>query len=128
MANGKYINIDFPFKESPQGFYVNLNADTQKAIKADLMHLLLTRKGQRIYNPDFGTNLMKYIFEPNDSLTLESVKNEVNASVNKYLPKLKVINLSVTQSTTNEYVATIRIDYVITEDVFEILDYAIINV
>jgi phage baseplate assembly protein W len=128
MANGKYINIDFPFKESPQGFYVNLNADTQKAIKADLMHLLLTRKGQRIYNPDFGTNLMQYIFEPNDSLTLESVKNEVNASVNKYLPKLKVINLSVTQSTTNEYVATIRIDYVITEDVFEILDYAIINV
>jgi hypothetical protein len=128
MANGKFINIDFPFKESPQGFYVNLNADTQKAIKADLMHLLLTRKGQRIYNPDFGTNLMQYIFEPNDSLTLESVKNEVNASVNKYLPKLKVINLSVTQSTTNEYVATIRIDYVITEDVFEILDYAIINV
>jgi len=46
MAKGKYINIDYPFKNSPQGFFLNLNSTDQKAIKADLMHLLLTTKGQ----------------------------------------------------------------------------------
>ena len=25
MANGRYINIDFPFKNSPKGFFLNLN-------------------------------------------------------------------------------------------------------
>lgn len=59
----RYINIDFPFKNSPKGFFLNLNDNDQRAIKADLMHLLLTRKGQRLYNPNFGTDLLRYIFE-----------------------------------------------------------------
>jgi len=128
MAAGKYINIDFPFKNSPKGFFLNLNSDSQRAIKADLMHLLLTRKGQRLYNPDFGTNLLQYIFEPNDTTTLTDIKNEVINSVKKYLPKLNVKEITVTPNEDNEYVATIRLDYTITDDAFEIADFVIINV
>ena len=124
----KYINIDFPFKDSPKGFFLNLNDNDQRAIKADLMHLLLTRKGQRLYNPNFGTDLLRYIFEPNHDLTLEAIKEEVTISVKKYLPNLIVKSLSVTQSVDNEYAATIRMDYAITDDVFEINDFVIINV
>ena len=128
MANGKYINIDFPFKDSPQGFFLNINSSDQRAIKADLMHLLLTRKGQRLYNPNFGTDLLKFIFEPNDTLTLDAVKEEVTASVKKYLPKLTIKNISVTQSNESEYAAVIRVDYIITDDVFDMNDFVIINV
>ena len=66
MAN-RYININYPFKDSPKGFFLDLNSDDASAIKADLMHLVLTRKGQRLYNPDFGTDLLKFIFEPQNS-------------------------------------------------------------
>ena len=128
MADGKYINIDFPFKNSPEGFFLNLNSDDQRAVKADLMHLLLTRKGQRLYNPDFGTNLIKYIFEPNDFITLQDIREEVISSVKKYLPKLNVVDITVTPNEDNEYVATIRLDYTITDDVFEISDFVIIKV
>lgn len=128
MASGKYINIDYPFKNSPQGFFLNLNSDDQRAIKADLMHLLLTRKGQRLYNPDFGTNLMAYIFEPNDSLTLQSIKEEVTNSVRKYLPKLVINNISVTPSEDSEYAAVVRVDYTVTDDVFNVVDFIIINI
>lgn len=127
MAAGKYINIDYPFKNSPQGFFLNLNTTDAAAIKADLMHLLLTRKGQRLYNPDFGTNLMAYIFEPNDNLTLESIKDEVSNSVRKYLPKLVIKNISVTPSEDSEYAAVIRVDYTVTDDVFNVVDFIIIN-
>lgn len=125
---GKYINIDFPFKNSPKGFFLNLNDNNQRAIKADLMHLLLTRKGQRLYNPNFGTDLLRFIFEPNDDLTLEGIKEEVAASVNKYIPNLIIKDLKVTPSEDSEYAATIRMDYAITDDVFEINDFVIINV
>lgn len=124
----RFINIDFPFKNSPKGFFLNLNDNDQRAIKADLMHLLLTRKGQRLYNPNFGTDLLRYIFEPNHDLTLEAIKDEVTTSVKKYLPNLIVKNLTVTQSEDSEYAATIRMDYAITDDVFEINDFVIINV
>ncbi len=128
MANPRFINIDYPFKNSPEGFFLNLNSDNQRAIKADLMHLLLTRKGQRLYNPDFGTDLLKFIFQPNDSLTLDDIKQEVKNSVKKYLPKLMINNITVTPNEKNDYVATIRIDYKITDDVFDIVDFVIIEV
>jgi len=128
MAAKKFINIDYPFKESGDGFFINLNSTDDKAIKADLMHLLLTRKGQRLYNPNFGTDLLKFIFEPNDNLTLNNVKDEVKASVKKYLPNLSVTDISVTQSPDSDYAAVIRVDYKVTSDVFESNDFVIINV
>jgi uncharacterized protein len=128
MASSKYINIDYPFKNSPDGFFLNLNANDQKGIKADLMHLLLTRKGQRLYNPDFGTDLLKYIFEPNDNKTLADITESVKTTVKKYLPNLTITNLTVTPSNDSDYAAVITLEYTITDNVFDIVDYVIIKV
>lgn len=128
MASTRYINIDYPFKDSPDGFFLNLNSNDQRAIKADLLHLLLTMKGQRLYNPDFGTDLLRYIFEPNDSKNLSDIKDSVSTSVKKYLPNLTITSLTVTPSPDSEYAAVIQINYTISEDVFDIEDFVIINV
>lgn len=124
----KYININYPFKDSPKGFFLDLNADDASAIKADLMHLILTRKGQRLYNPDFGTDLLKFIFEPNDSLTLAGIKSEISTVVKLYLPKLKIEEISVVESEESEYAAVVTIKYTITDDVFTTEDLVIINI
>lgn len=123
----KNININYPFKNSVKGFYLDLTTDENSAIKADLMHLILTRKGQRLYNPDFGTDLLRFIFEPNDDLTLGMIKEQITTVVKKYLPKLQINNIVVEKSNQNEYVATLRIDYTITEEVFTNTDFVIIN-
>lgn len=128
MANGKYINITYPFKNSPKGFFLDLTTTDNQAIKSDLMHLILTRKGQRLYNPDFGTNILRFIFEPNDNLTFSEIKQEITDVVKKYLPNLQINEISVTESTENEYVAVLRIDYSITDDVFTTTDFVIINI
>jgi uncharacterized protein len=128
MANKKYININYPFKNSLDGFFLDLNSTDNSAIKADLMHLLLTRKGQRLYNPDFGTDLLRFIFEPNDTITLGEIKEEITNTVKKFLPKLSINEISVTYNDDSEYAATIRVDYVVTDDVFDITDFIIINV
>jgi phage baseplate assembly protein W len=128
MANGKYININYPFKDSRKGFFLDLNSDENAAIKADLMHLILTRRGQRLYNPDFGTDLLKFIFEPEDGMTLSAIKEEITFVVKKYLPKLKITEIIVEQSTASEYAAFVRIDYTITDDVFSMSDFVIINI
>ena len=128
MANGRFININYPFKDSGKGFFLDLNSDPNAAIKADLMHLILTRKGQRLYNPEFGTDLLKYIFEPEDGLTLGGVRDEINTVVKKYLPNLKINSLTVDQSTESDYAAVVRLDYTITNDVFNVSDFVIINI
>lgn len=124
----KYININYPFKDSNKGFFLDLNSDDQAAIKADLMHLILTRKGQRLYLPDFGTDLLKFIFEPEDGMTLGNIKEEITTVVKKYLPKLQIKKISVDQSTESEYAAVVRLDYSISDDVFTTTDFVIINI
>jgi phage baseplate assembly protein W len=128
MAKQKFININYPFKDSDRGFFIDLNNTDEKAIKADLMHLILTRKGQRLYKPNFGTNLLQFIFEPNDNQTLQGIKDEITDAIKKYLPKLQVDEIQVNQSTESEYLAVVRIDYTITDDVFDVKDFAIIYI
>jgi phage baseplate assembly protein W len=123
----RYININFPFFDSNNGFFLDLTRDDAQAIRADLMHLLLTRKGERFYNPEFGTNLLKYLYEPNDSRTYSDIKFELKETVRKYIPNLNIDEIEINPSETNEYKANIRIDYTITEDVFKQSDFLIIN-
>ena len=125
--NYKFINIDFPFQESKEGFFLNLNNVDAKAIRADLMHLLLTRKGERFYNPEFGTDLMRFIFEPNDNLTYSDIKLDIQTTVKKYIPSLNVDNITVTANPDNESKADVLIDYTITDDVFQESDFIIIT-
>lgn len=124
----KYININYPFKDSHQGFFIDLTSDDRAAVKADLMHLILTIKGQRLYNPDFGTNLIRFIFQPEDGLTFDGIREEITTQVKKYLPNLNVVNIGVDQSSESEYAAVIRLDYTITDDVFTTSDFVIINI
>lgn len=124
----KYINIRYPFQDSKKGFFLELNVTSEDAIKSDLLHLILTRKGQRFYKPDFGTDLLQFIFEPNDSITLSKIKEQITTVVKKYLPKLQINKINVDQSPESEYAAVVRLDYTITDDVFSVDDFVIINI
>lgn len=128
MANGKYININYPFKDSKNGFFLDLTDQDNQAIKADLLHLILTRRGQRLYNPDFGTDLLRFIFEPNDALTLQGIKDEITTVVKKFLPKLQLDDIIIEQSTESEYAAVVTISYTVTDDVFESSDTVVIKI
>lgn len=127
MATGRFININFPFKDSRQGFFLDLNKTDNEAIKADLLHLLLTRKGQRLYLPDFGTDLLKFIFEPEDGITFEAIKSEISNEIQKYLPNLQMDDLLIEESPDNEYAVVVTIQYTITDGVFETSDILTIN-
>lgn len=153
MADGKTYGIDFPFQISEVGDYVKLTQTPNDEIRADLIHLLLTRKGTRYFLPDFGTRLYEYLFEPLDSPTFNSIEMEIRTACEKYLPNLKITSVTVRAVTQEEagyttgydgsirsnefsvpgvnpteYTAKVRIDYVITDDVFNSRDFVIINI
>lgn len=126
MAN-KSININFPFKDSPKGFFLDLNVTDTAAIKADLMHLIMTNKGERLYLPDFGTNLRKHLFDPMDGITNGEIQSEITEAVRKYIPNLKITSVEMEEETQSQYGVIVRVNYIITEDVFETSDFVIIK-
>ena len=121
MAKQRFINIDFPFKDSPEGFYFNLNATDTDAIRADLLHLLLTNKGERLYLPDFGSDLKKYIFEPNDSITHEQIKDNLNETIKRYMPNLIINDISFKNDTIEELII-VELTYTVTDGTFNSTD------
>ena len=104
-----------------------MNDQDNQAIKADLLHLLLTRKGQRLYKPDFGTDLMKFIFEPEDGMTLTGIKEEIGNTVKLYLPQLQLDEILIEESTEDEHAAVVTISYTVTDAVFATSDIVVIK-
>jgi phage baseplate assembly protein W len=121
MAKQRYINIDFPFRDSPEGFYFKLNATDTDAIRSDLLHLLLTNKGERLYLPDFGSDLKKYIFEPNDSITHEQIRDNLNESIKRYMPNLLINDISFKNNTIEELII-VELTYTVTDGTFNSTD------
>jgi phage baseplate assembly protein W len=96
---------------------------------------------------------LEYIFEPLDGPTFKNIESEIRDSVEKFMPQLQLTNISITAPTgeaagatvttagnvvnpelqmTNqdvtEYTATVRVDYSITNDVFNTKDFIILNI
>jgi len=121
MAKTRYINIDFPFKDSKKGFYLELNQTDKDAIRADLLHLLLTNKGERLYLPDFGSDLKKYIFEPNDNITHEDIRDNLNQTISKYIPNLIINSINFRNDEIEELII-VELTYTVTEGTFTSTD------
>ena len=152
MPNQKY-GITFPFTDSNEGFFLGLNSTTNSEVKSSLIHLILTIKGSRYFLPDFGTNLMKYIYEPMDTTTKLSINNEIRDTVEKFMPNLIINDVEVKTAedvrldeenspnsetindddfsfvgeTEREYALRVRIDYTAGDGFFETKDFVIIN-
>lgn len=123
----KFININFPFKDSTRGFFLDMNKTDNKAIKADIMHLILTNKGERLYLPDFGTNLRKFIFEPNDGATHTQMRDEIADAVKKYLPNVTIDDVLIEQLENEDHVANVQIKYSVSSGSFKETDIINLN-
>ncbi len=89
-------NITFPIKDNIEtNTFLKLSETSKSAYTSDLLLLLLTEKGQRYYEPDYGTNIIKYIFEQNDSVTFGDIQQEIKRSVALYIPSLNIDNIEM---------------------------------
>ncbi len=152
MAEGVTYGINFPFRDSYVGKFLDLSDTEREEIRSNLIHLLLTRKGTRYYLPDFGTRLYEFIFEPNDAVTWGQIEDEIRTAVKLYIPNLEIKSIRVTPAdqdpeesmspqededsrlfrvsdySTKPYTAKVRIDYDINNEPFVSSDFIIINI
>jgi len=85
------INITFPLVDDvDKNRAFKTNAVTKNALTSNLLLLLLTRKGERYYEPAYGTNLLQYIFEPKDNLTISEIETEIKETVKSFIPELTI--------------------------------------
>ena len=85
------INIKFPLQDDKdKNALFGTNIVTKEALTSNLMLLLLTDKGERYYHPNYGTELRKFIFEPNDQITVSLVEKDIKDTVKQFIPELTI--------------------------------------
>ena len=72
---------------------------TNQIHTARLKTLILTRKGERVLQPTYGTNLLDILFEPNVIELTQDIIEILEGAINFWLPDLQVENIKVV---TNE--------------------------
>ena len=88
-------NITYPFKDDNEiNTFLQMNQVSKDSYSSNLLLLLLTQKGERYYESDYGTNLLKYIFEPNDQLTSTQVEEEIRNTVALYIPEVQITSVN----------------------------------
>ena len=79
-SSGKYIDYTAKLNSSGE-FHRITNLET---ILNSWSNILLTPKRSYDHDPEFGCDLYKYVFEPCDTETVNSVKNEIRSSLEIY--------------------------------------------
>lgn len=83
--------------------------DTQ-AITNSLQNLFNTNRGEKILNPEFGSDVGKYIFLPVNDINGESLGDAILESIRSFEPRVVVDSLTVYKDEdNNEYTIDINL-------------------
>lgn len=120
MALTQRYGIKYPFTlENDDELYIDLNMTREESLKSRLLHVIFTPKGQRLRNPDFGTDLIKYIHEPSDETTFERLRTDITQQVYKYVPDVVFKDISIYSDEKSDNGKIVIIHYTIKKGIHE---------
>jgi uncharacterized protein len=90
---GQFKGIAFPFQWSATSFPGV--AEDEDLVRQSIVQILTTPKGQRVMRPEFGTNILDYIFENNDDNLQNRVGREVREAIALFEPRVIVTAVNV---------------------------------
>ena len=85
-----------PFKDLSLSFAKNkvtedlLVKKEDAAVKQAVLNILLTNKGERLYDAQYGSNVRTYLFEPLDFGTAGSIRDEIVRTLKRYEPRVTI--------------------------------------
>ena len=89
----KILGIGINKSSNSNGVF-STNYTTLTQAKDNLKNLILTKKGERLMNPDFGCDVWLVLFEQMDGATIESrIETAIVDAVDTWLPYLSLTSI-----------------------------------
>jgi len=80
-------------------------------VRESIQILLLTRLGERLMYPTYGSSLGTFLFEPNNPATRKSIEEEITRVLQLWEPRISIDSVSVTVDPSNAQGAVASIQY-----------------
>lgn len=110
------IGIKIPMTRK-DGRLFSQSYSTQEQLLSNLYNLLLTRKKERLMQPEFGTEILNHIFEPNFDDLNDKIGTEIESAINFWLPYINIVSLKVErvsiESNVKEYEHGVTISLIV---------------
>jgi phage baseplate assembly protein W len=89
-----YSDIDFTLKKRPVVGDIALSYDSQAIIRS-MRNILLTKKFEKLWNPNFGSNIDTLLFENISSVTASALQKEITVAITNYETRVNLKNVVV---------------------------------
>jgi phage baseplate assembly protein W len=76
----------------------------EEAVKESIKNLILTDKGERLFQPLLGGNITAQLFENNTPATIKLIQEQVKSTITQYEPRAQLIDVVVQSSIDNNKV------------------------
>lgn len=101
LTTRKTVQVDPVFTD----FYNNFNVHPQnkrlvlhtneQSVRRSLRNILSTNTRERFFNPEFGGNLRRFLFEDVSVMTTDLIKTAIIDAINKHEPRARVVDVIV---------------------------------
>ena len=99
MSTTIYLGQTLPLNRGTRGFFQSTTNALENE-KSKFINLILTKKGERVSNPDFGCDLWRLLFEQKDGEIQELAQQFVIEAVQRFMPYLSLQSIEITNFST----------------------------
>tara|TARA_Y100000361_G_C11018080_1_gene268029 strand:- start:113 stop:547 length:435 start_codon:yes stop_codon:yes gene_type:complete len=91
------VGLDFPIgrQAGDQMGYFATTKTTMDAVKNDVRLLLMTQRGERLFQPFLGMNIRRFLFEQITDDTAIEIENDIVDTFQTWLPFVELQNIEV---------------------------------
>ena len=105
-----HIGLELPIGYSTTGYFKQTKTTLQQA-KYNIINLLHTIPGERLGQPEFGSNLHTILFEPMNEDFSDILEDAVRTSIEKWLPYINIKRIKITMPNYDINRVNIAVDF-----------------
>ena len=68
------------------------------AVRQSIKNLILTNYGERMFQPQVGSDIIRHLFEPMNTLTAKDISESITLTVKHNEPRAQLLNVDVRES------------------------------
>lgn len=104
------IGITLPIRLGQTGYFAqSFSVLTQ--VKSNFINLMMTRKGERVMQPDFGCDIHSFLFENMGEEFEAKIQEAIESATMKWMPFLLLKSIKIGTDTSNPNKILVQVDY-----------------
>ena len=110
-----YKDLSMSFKSNPLTDDL-IGLKNESAIARSIRNLVFTQKGEKFFDPDFGSEVSASLFENIDEVTAITIQDDIEYMIKMHEPRVKLINVESIPNYDNNQFDVVIVYQIIGQD------------